>query len=260
MRLISLDRCTIAATFLLCTAWPAQSQPSDAQQQWSVITLTQIKPEFRQEYEAFQKDVTAAYKKAGIPSRAVLQTVLGNVSEYVSVYPLAKFAEMDGPSVVERALGKEGSAKLLRRGSAYITGMHRMTSRSLPDLSIETPMKEPAQYALVVTLRVRPGKADDYAALIKDQYLPALKKSGVANFWVSQDLFGGDPNERVTVRMLKTLSELDGGPVTTKTMGAEWAKKYSQDLSAVAQTLHYTVVRYRADLSYMPAPPPTSTK
>src|SRR3989442_559592 len=90
----------------------AQSEPAP---KWSVVTITTIKPEMRTEYETWQKQLTAAYKRAEVPSRAVLQTVMGNLYEYVSVFPIAHFADMDGPSPVERALGKEEAANLMRK-------------------------------------------------------------------------------------------------------------------------------------------------
>src|SRR3954462_6595335 len=70
----------------------AQSTPAP---EWSLVTVTTIKPEMRSDYEAFQRDISAAYKKAQVPSRAVLQTMMGNVLEYVSVAPLAHLADMD---------------------------------------------------------------------------------------------------------------------------------------------------------------------
>src|ERR1700693_1089983 len=83
---------------------PAVTAQSTSAPEWSVVTITTIKPEMRSEYEAWQKEVSAAYKKAEVPSRAVLQTVLGDLFEYVAVAPLAHFVNMDGPSPLERAL------------------------------------------------------------------------------------------------------------------------------------------------------------
>jgi hypothetical protein len=83
--------------------------------QWSSLMITVFKPDARIEYEALQKEITAAYKKAGVRSRAVLQTVFGDVNEYVSIVPITKFAEMDGTGPIERVLGAEGFAKMRRR-------------------------------------------------------------------------------------------------------------------------------------------------
>src|SRR2546430_15682220 len=87
------------------------AQPNPAPQ-WSVITVSQIKPEFRMEYEAAQKELSAAYKKAGIASRLVVQTILGDLEEYTTIVPLANYAEMDGPTPTVKTLGEAGSQLL----------------------------------------------------------------------------------------------------------------------------------------------------
>ncbi len=91
----------------------AQDQPKP---QWSVVTMTTIKPDARAEYEAWQKQITAAYKKAEVPSRTVVQTIMGDLFEYISLAPITKFADLDGATPVERALGKESAAALLAQG------------------------------------------------------------------------------------------------------------------------------------------------
>ena len=72
------------------------SAQSETTPQWSSIMITKVKPGARSEYEALQKDLMAAYKKADIPSRVVLQTVFGDLNEFVSVMPISKFSDMDG--------------------------------------------------------------------------------------------------------------------------------------------------------------------
>ena len=51
----------------------------------------------------------------------------------------------------------------------------------------------PAPYAVVTILRLLPGKVPEFNAWMKDEYLPAMKKAEVKQFWVSQTVFGGDP-------------------------------------------------------------------
>ena len=53
--------------------------------------------------------------------------MMGDLFEYVSVVPLAKFADMDGPSPVERALGKEQAASFhaQRSGLYYVCSSPR---------------------------------------------------------------------------------------------------------------------------------------
>src|SRR5438309_10251776 len=120
----------IWVAFALSTA-PAIMAQSTPAPEWSLVTITTVKPEMRSDYEAFQKEMSAAYKKAQVPSRAVLQTVMGNLLEYISVAPLAHFADMDGPSPVERALGKADAEGLIRKGVACTTSAHREASLAL---------------------------------------------------------------------------------------------------------------------------------
>src|SRR5690242_13289008 len=179
----------------------AQSQTPQTPK-WSVVTFTTIKPDMRAEFEAWQKELTAAYKKADVPSRAVVQTLLGDLFEYISISPISRFGDLDGPSPVERALGKEDSEKLMQKGRSLITSAHRITSASLDDLSIRTPTSEPAPYALVIIAQLAQQKNSEFESWAKDQYLPVLKKAEVKNFWISRTVFGGDPDERVMVMPL----------------------------------------------------------
>jgi hypothetical protein len=245
----------ILATVALINVQTVVAQSEAAPKpKWSLVTMTTIKPEMRTEFEAWQKQMTAAFKKAEIPSRAVLQTTMGNLFEYVTVSPLAHFADLDGPNPFERALGKEEAANLMRKGAAYITSAHRIASMALDDMSIQTQTPVPAPYAVVTILRVVPGKGPDFAAWMKNEYMPAMKKAEVKNFWVNQTVFGGDPNERVTVRPVNAMGELDGGPVLTKALGEEGARKLMNKTVGMVDSVQFRIVRYRPDLSYETAP------
>src|SRR6478672_6820008 len=144
---------------VVCTAFAVSHVPSLQAQQtpapkWSLVTLTTIKPDSRADYEAWVKELTAAYKKAEVPSRAVLQTMMGDVFEYISVSPLAHFADMDGASPGERALGKDGAAALMRKGAGYIVSVRRMATLAMDDLSIRTKTPEMSPYAMVTSMHL----------------------------------------------------------------------------------------------------------
>ena len=241
----------LALALAIPTISTAQTTP---QQQWSTVTTTQIKPEFRAEYEAAQKEITAAYKKAGVPYRLVVQTLYGDMNEYVSVAPLAKFADLDGPTVLVKALGEAGAQKMLKRVTAYTVSMHRTAVLDMPDISIETT-GDPGEYVHVAVYRLLPGKAEAFTTFMKNDYLPAMKKAGVTNFWVNRPIFGGDLNERLSIRPMHKLAELDGGPLTTKALGADGARQLGIKQAAIVESVKYSLMRIRSDLSLMPAPP-----
>jgi hypothetical protein len=236
---------TLAFSAIPCVF--AQSTPV---REWSLVTVATIKPDMRSDFEVWQKEITTAYKKAEVPSRAVLQTVMGDPFEYVSVAPLVRFADMDGLSPIERALGKEDAVALMLKGSTYVTSVHRIASIALNDMSIRTKTSEPSEYALLTSMHLVAGKESEFNAWMKNEYLPAMKKAEVKNFWVSQTMFGGDPNERITLRLMKNMGEFDAGPVLTKALGEEGARKLRARSAGIIDSVHFSVLHYRADLSY----------
>jgi hypothetical protein len=226
--------------------------------QWSIITTTQIKPEYRTEYEAAQKEITAAYKKAGVPSRIVVQSIMGDLMEYTSIAPLKNYAELDGPSPLVKALGEAGSQKLLKKIGMYMNSIHRVSSLAIPDISIMGSSPDIGDYVAVSVWRLFPGKGADFTAYMKDDYVPAMRKAGLENFWLSRPIYGGNLEERITVRPLHKLAELDGGPLTIKALGAEKAQALAMKQAKIVESVSYTVHRIRPDLSLLPAPPPPS--
>ena len=103
--------------------------------QWSVVTVVHVKPDMTANYEAYQKDLSAAYKKAGL-SRVVVQTVVGNLNEYVSIVPLKKLADLSGDSPVDRAVGPEAAAALRHKRAGLYDEVRRVITMDRPDLSL----------------------------------------------------------------------------------------------------------------------------
>lgn len=243
----ALGACAICSTLVM--AQPSTNPPSHPN--WAVVTTAQIKPEFRPEFESAMKEISAAYKKVNAPFE-VVETLLGDLDEYISISPLAKFADMDGPSVLVRGLGEAGSQQLLRRIRRYVNSVHRVTTISMHNISIETDVPDPGPYAHVTSYHLRHGKGAEFVAFMKDDYIPAMRKADVANLWVSQTVFGGDLNERVVVRPMHKLAEIDAGPLTRKALGVEGARQMMAKSNDIIESVHYSVVRLRPDLSYMP--------
>jgi hypothetical protein len=243
-------RGTLLAAALISAVAPtllAQNAPAP---KWSVVTFVSVKPGNVAEFEAWQKELTAAYKKADVPSRAVVQTIMGDLFEYISIYPISHFADLDGPTPVEHALGKEEADKLMQKGRSYIVSAHRISSAALDDLSLYAPTPTPAPYALVTIVQLAQGKSADFDAWTKNEYLPVLKKGEMKNYWVSRTVFGGDPDERVMVAPLEKMADIDAGPPARRVLGPEGARKLMSGTTAFTKSVQYRMVRYRADLSY----------
>ena len=81
---------------------------------WLRFQTTRVRPEMRQEYEGYIKQIAAAYKKTSVPLFVTYQNVAGDMTEYTSVLGLMKFGEMDSPSPLIKTLGEEAFGNLLR--------------------------------------------------------------------------------------------------------------------------------------------------
>lgn len=235
----------IAACTSLCFA---QEQKGP---QWSVVTVVHVKAGMTANYEAYQKEVSAAYKKAGL-TRLVVQTIVGNLSEYVSIVPLKKLADLTGDSAVDRAIGPEAAAALRQKRANLYDDVQRVVTIDRPDLSLRAGL--PGMYALVVSVHTLPGRRSEYESAIKADMMPALKKVGLSNVWTSDTVFGGPANEQTVVIPLKDTGELDQGPPLTRALGPEAAAKVEARLDAMTQSSQMRIVKVRPELSNMPEP------
>ncbi|HUS10376.1 MAG TPA: hypothetical protein VMZ30_07905 [Pyrinomonadaceae bacterium] len=257
----------LCVTALLLGA--AQSNPSLAQtptptptamppSQWLVITQVIVKPEMMGEFQNYMKNTTnPALKKGGLKWREVWQSTnyAGDAFEFVLVAPFDKFAEFDGPSPLEKALGSQGFADWTAKAGSFVKSVHRYIIRTRPDLSVMSKSYAP-KLAVVSSVRVANGRSQEFENYIKNDLAPVFAKAG-ATYLVSQTIFGGDANEYVTLTMRDSFADIDKGPIPTQVLGAEGAQKLFAKLPAGAVThIDRTIMRLVPELSIMPAEMP----
>jgi hypothetical protein len=241
------------ASAILAIGLPAiATAQTAAAPQWIRFTVDTVKPDMVQEYEGYKKQLAAAYKKAGQPIYAVLTNFAGNRNEYTTVVFVAKFGDMDGPNPIAKAIGEEAFGNLVRGMNRCVSSSVRYFSLPWDDVTIDKPGAT-GQYFMRTRVPVAAGKNADYRAYLKNDLKPVLEKGGVAWYRVSNPVFGGPAGTVETMRMLKNLGEIDGGPIPTKVLGAAGA----QALAAKAQALtrgpaQNSLMMVRADLSLLP--------
>lgn len=235
----------LTACLLLATAVFGQ----DAQPSWESIMVIKIKPEMRAEYEGLVKnELNPALKKGGLQGHHTWQTVgFGDLFEYVQVSTIHKFADLDGPSPLVKALDQNGADKLIAKLARCVTGATRFASRMRPDLSI-MPSSEP-KLAMITSIRVTPGRRADYDNWLKNDYLPALRK-GKSDGYIIQDVIFGGETGVVAVGVMKDFAAIDAGPTLTRAVGPEEAAKITAKVAGVSTIVSRTISRYRPDLSF----------
>src|SRR5258708_34281384 len=157
---------------------------SDVQPTWTGSTTTKVKPELRQEFEAYLKQLMTAYKKAGTLWFLTLETFAGNTTEYTTVVPVMNFGDLDDPPVVTKVLGEAGWERLSRRIARCYTEQSRQYATPDTELEIDKADVPRVMYWVETSTLVAPGKMGDYLNWLKNDYRPALEKAGVARFRV----------------------------------------------------------------------------
>ncbi len=233
----------------------AQTQP---QSQWLSISVVHVKPDMLTEWMDFQKnEMIPTLQKGGVKRRGAWQTVaFGKAFEYVFVTPIDSFAQYDGESPIQKALGQEGMQTLLAKSHRFLSSVHTYAVRTRPDLSIEPKSTDPPKLAVVTVSEVAPGRFLEYESFIKDDVLPVLRKAGIAGFLVHQAVFGGSGNEYVSLVLLDKFADLDKGSPFVRVLGQEGANKLAQKTVGIVVHVERTLSRYNTDLSFGPPPQP----
>jgi hypothetical protein len=244
------------AAAILAVSIPALCSAQDKGPAWLRFQTATIKPEMRQEYEGYMKQVAAANKKAGVSLFVVYQNFAGNLNEYTSVQGIMKFAEMDGTSPLVKSLGEEGSANLLRNLARCTTSQTRYFS--LPNDGLAINKGSLGTLFIQNRTQVAAGKMQDYENWLKNDYKPALEKAGVTVFRVSRPVFGVASNQIETLRMMKDFAEIDGGPILNQKLGADAVRALNAKSNGLVVSSRTTIIRVRPDLSILP-PAATAT-
>ena len=159
------------------------------------------------------------YKKAGLPIYAVLSNYSGNRFEYTTVTFVMKFADLDNPSPIRKALGEEAFTKLVAAVNHCVTSTTWYFSLPSDDVAIDKP-ESAGEYFLRSRIPIAAGKNTEYRAFLKNELLPVFEKGGVKWYRASAPVFGGPAGTVETTRRLTNLAEIDGGPIQTRVLGA----------------------------------------
>jgi hypothetical protein len=248
------------AIALVATAIPSFGQTA-APTLLNVVRY-QVKPDHLQEFLDVEKQVVGSYKKSAPTDqfRLIYRGAVGNTFEYDVFTPLSKFAERDGDSPYDKMTTEPERLTRTARLSQYLESVQTTIDRPLTDFSIQTPgAKAPPPYVQAVRVRVKPGTADSFTAVVKTDLVPALKKAGVKTLLARRTVFGGNPNDFLFVVGFEKWAELDSPFSLPKIMGEEAARKMEDKLDQATAGMEETVWRYQPDLSYYPGATQTTS-
>jgi hypothetical protein len=230
--------------------WAQSAAPTGTR---SLVRITQVKPEMASEWLAIQKnEVNPALKKAGVASRTVLETVLGNPYEYVSITPFSNYSELDGDNPVVKALGQEGAARLLAKTRRCIVSQSTFVSTRVED-STSMPKTAPAVWTSA-RYRVNPGKNQDYENFLKTDIMPVYAKAKAAGkitgYSLSRRGPGANTRDRTMVTYSDKIASMEAGTALTQMIGQEATAKLMAKGASLASLVEVVVRKRVPDLSY----------
>ncbi len=230
---------------------PAQQQPPPQRIQ---VTVIQLKPDMMTTWEDLQKnEMIPAQKKAGLPWRHTLANgASGQGFTRVTIVPLANYAQLDMPGFITRAVSAEANANYNAKLRPTIESQHTWIQTLQADLSIMSNSATMEALQVVQSVQLLPGKGDDFAASMKEDYLPAYKKAGVKDYWVFNTNQGGPGGERVLVRPIAKYADLDKpGLLAAAGLSQEAQDKTGARRNAtLANGVRTEVYRFIPELSY----------
>lgn len=257
MKPLSQSLLAVAALALVAASpAPAVAQPAAAAATTtrSQVTIVRIKPDMLNEWIDLQRnEVVPALKKAGVQSRTVWATAVGNSFEYTIVVPFEKWAAMDSPGPLVAALGAEAAARLNAKTRKCIEVSRTFMSNRIDDLNI------PAGNALVMRSAVRraaPGKMQEYLSHQRADILPVMKKAKadgkIAGAGVSTRGVGAGADEVVVTTYYNKFADMDTTPAgpLAQVLGAEAAAKINAKGAGLSTPVQVIIRRRMADLSY----------
>lgn len=232
-----------------------ESATTQAPPQRSLVQIVQVKPEMVGTYQDLIKsELIPAQKKAGVTYRWTFANgpMGGQGFTYVSVQPIATFAQFDEGPAIRRAMGDEWFASYNAKLRPTLVSTRSFIYTLRADLSIQSSSATAPPLAQVVAWQIAPGKTDEFTAIMTTDYLPNYKKAGVTDFWAFAVSFGDVPAGRiVTVRGLAKYADLDGPGLLQKAgLTQEAVAQLNARRSAIATGMSNTVVSFVADMSF----------
>jgi len=237
------------ALALLCVCGTAAAQDTTR----LLVQATRLKPDRVDEWREIQeKEVVPALKRAGVTMRYTLETMLGDRPEFVTVRPVASFAEFDGDGILAGVLDDDDLADLNARLAACTESNVRYVINRQNEFTVGDVN---APVRTTVTYRPNRGGADAYREFVREQLLPLNKKAVedglIAGFTVGITGQGSpEPGLWVHTTYRTNMVALDAPGIAGQVLGESAADNLGARGNQLRETVRVVVRRRVPELSY----------
>jgi hypothetical protein len=239
---------------------PSTPQQSAPQMSLNEVRVISVKADRVAEFEDLLKELGAAMSQRGEPGFEVWQVAFGDQATYHIVSPLQSFASLPQMQA-NPPMEPERWAGWLGRMQSTIDSQTLSVGQMHADLSI-TPEQQAGAAAPELMLLIRqallPGKREAFVGWMRDELLPALRKTNMMGVFTNEMAFGTESRQWVFAVPLRTWAELDRPMPLYTSMGQQAAQQLLDRGDAMVERGETIVLRARPDLSMADAPGPNA--
>jgi hypothetical protein len=219
------------------------------------LAIVKVKPGSWDDYVAIQKaENMPALQKGGRASRQAWRSSsgFGRPYEVAYLYPVKSWAEMDDTPPVRKALGADGEKALNAKVRPMVEDARSFALRSRPDLGFVSDQNARPTMGILSHIQVIPGKQAAFETLLKTEWAPTLKKSGVPLYGVYEVTVGGTMGEYYTFTPIDNFAALDAGHPILKVLTPAQYNLLVTKVGAVVSQVERTITKLDQDLTYGP--------
>lgn len=234
----------------LRVALAPSAAPAPQPAMWNQVRIIRVKGDRVADFEARIKELSAAMSSRGRGFN-VWQVVLGDQNTYHIVSQLESFAslpEQQANPPMEQAQW----TGWLERISGTIDSQVMGVAQVHPDLSMlpqQTQASPSAELMILVTDKLLPGKRDEFVALLREELIPAFRKSSIIGIVANEMAFGSGTGDWVFAVPVQSWAELDKPMPLITSMGRQAAEELLSRADSMVERSETIVLRTRSDLS-----------
>jgi hypothetical protein len=262
----SLVRPLIGIAFLTASGAALGQQPPAAQQEdvrvalapsaapqpvtWSQVRIIRVKGDRIADFEARLKELGAAMSEQGRGFN-VWQVVFGEQNTYHIVSQLASFAslpELEANPPMEQAQWTSWLERIRGTIDSQVMGVAEVHT----DLSMmpqDSQATANAELLILATQSLLPGKRQEFVALVRDQLIPAFRKSSILGVVTNEMAFGSGSGDWVFAVPVQSWAELDKPMPLITSMGQQAAEALLARVDSMTERSETIVLLTRPDLS-----------
>jgi quinol monooxygenase YgiN len=238
-----------------------------AQQQGGYLDvyIARVKPEKRVAFDEVNKKMADANRRHNGDIWLALEVEYGEQNTVIFSSARQSYGDVEKSSEVfegalKKAFGEAGAKALDQQFSDTLESSRSEIRQRRWDLSYNAPADRAAYMQILgkarwirsIIVRVRPGHAAEFEAMLKEINAASQKSNAPGMRWVSQVAAGGNPGTYYITRLLTSLAELDQATSLQEMLGEEGYQRFLKMNAEAVAGVEYDLYRVLPELSNLP--------